>query len=56
MKEREDKGGVDDKLPSPAKGLTGMTTRLWVEDWICASPAVAFFALWLGLGMSDESE
>ena len=33
MSEREDKGEVDEKLPSSAEGLAGMTVRPWVEDW-----------------------
>ena len=33
MSEREDEGEVDEKLPSPAKGLAGMTARSWVGDW-----------------------
>nr|POE65800.1 hypothetical protein CFP56_38270 [Quercus suber] len=33
MSEREDEGEVDEKLPSPAKGLAGTTVRPWVEDW-----------------------
>ena len=33
MNEREDEGEVDEKLPSSAEGLAGMTVRPWVEDW-----------------------
>ena len=33
MSEREDEGEVDEKLPSPAKGLVGTTVRPWVGDW-----------------------
>ena len=33
MSERKDKGEVDEKLPSSAEGLAGMTVRPWVEDW-----------------------
>ena len=33
MSEREDEGEVDEKLPSSAEGLAGMTVRPWVEDW-----------------------
>ena len=33
MNEREDKGEVDEKLPSLAEGLVGTTVRLWVGDW-----------------------
>jgi len=33
MSEREDKGEVDVKLPSPTKELAGTTVRPWVEDW-----------------------
>ena len=34
MSEREDKGEVDEKLPSLAEGLVGTTVRLWVGDWV----------------------
>ena len=33
MSERKDKGEVDEKLPSPAERLAGMTTGPWVRDW-----------------------
>ena len=32
MSEREGEGEVDEKLPSPVKGLAGMMVRLWVGD------------------------
>ena len=32
MNERDDKGEVDEKLPSPAEGLVGTTVRPWVGD------------------------
>ena len=33
MSERKDKGEVDEKLPSLAKGLVGTMVRPWFEDW-----------------------
>ena len=33
MSERKDKGEVDEKLPSPTKGLAGTMVRPWVGDW-----------------------
>ena len=33
MSEREDEGEVDEKLPSSAEGLAGMTVRSWFGDW-----------------------
>ena len=32
MSEIEDEGEVDEKLPSPAEGLTGMMVRPWFRD------------------------
>ena len=41
-----------------AMGFRGMIrpAEPWVGDWIWASPAIALSVLWLGLGVSDESE
>ena len=32
MSEREDEGELDEKLPSSAEGLAGMTVRPWFGD------------------------